>query len=294
MRQRITRIVPFIAILLAISLLAGPVCAAKAKAQPFTFVVIGDNQNVAASPGPPPVFKEMVGEIAKLKPAFVLHVGDFVPGSSDMTKLKRQYWEFKKVMDTVGVPYYLALGNHDGGGKAAHQLFQELFKKTYYSFDYRGSHFVVLDSTPAGEAHRIDDAQFAWLEKDLAATKGKADHIFVMAHDPLYPVDGHIGSSLDKYPEGRDKLAALFRKYGVVYFCGHEHLFDHDVYHGVTQVITGGAGAGLYKSKKGTGDFHHFVVITVNGRSAKLSVVQPGKEPSAPVDLVPKGGTPGS
>ena len=260
-------------------------CAAKDTTSPFTFVVIGDNQ---AGIEPPPVFKEMVGEIAKLKPAFVLHVGDFVPGSGDMTKLKRQYWEFKKVMDTVGVPYYLALGNHDGGSPEAHQVFQGLLRKTFYSFNYGNSHFVVLDTTPAGQAHWISDEEFAWLKKDLAAANGKSDHVFVMGHDPLYPVDGHIGSSLDAHPERRDRLAALFRKYGVVYFAGHEHLFDHGVYNGVTQVITGGGGAGLYKSKKGTGDFHHFVIITIDGRSAKMSVARPGETPSAPVDLIPK------
>ena len=251
-------------------------------------MVIGDTRPGGGQYEQPEVFKQMVAEIAKLKPAFVLHTGDFVPGSSDLTKLKRQYWEFKKVMDRVDVPYYLALGNHEISGAEAHRLFRSLLGKTYYSFDYGNSHFVALDAAMPGDTHRINDVQFAWLEKDLSAAKGKSDHVFVMAHDPLYPVDGHIGGSLDKYPDRRDKLATLLKKYGAVYFTGHEHLFDHDVYNGVTQVITGGGGAGLYKSKKGTGDFHHFVIITIDGHSAKMSVARPGEKPAPSVELKPR------
>ena len=268
--------------------LASHCCAAKDVSSSFTFVVIGDTRPGGGQYEQPRVFKQMVGEIAKLKPAFVLHTGDFVPGSSDLTKLKRQYWEFKKVMDTVGVPYYLALGNHEISGADAHRLFRSLLGKTYYAFNYGNSHFVALDAAMPGDMHRINDVQFAWFEMNLAAAKGKSDHVFVMGHDPLYPVDGHIGSSLDAHPERRDQLAALLKKYGAVYFAGHEHLFDHGVYNGLTQVITGGGGAGLYKSKKGTGDFHHYVIVTVNGRSAKMSVARPGEKPAPSVDLKPR------
>jgi len=288
MKHRAILLVPFIAILFALSALAAPVCEIKEESKPFTFVVMGDSQALSGRYSPPPVFYEITADIAKLKPAFILHTGDFVQGWGDMKKLKRQYWEFVKVMNRTGVPYYLALGNHNGGSPEAHALFEGLWHKTYYSFDHCNSHFLILDSTPGGEAHRISDEEFAWLKKDLEAANGKYDHIFAAAHDPLYPVGIHTGTSLDKYPERRDKLAALFRKYGVVYFAGHEHLFDHSVFNGVTQVITGGAGAGVVPSRKGVMGFHHFVIITVNGRSAKISVARPGSEPSVAVDLVPK------
>ena len=54
-----------------------------------------------------------------------------------------------------------------------------------------------------------------WLEKELEKAKN-SDFIFVFVHEPLYPVGGHIGSSLDRYPEERDKLANLLRKYNAV------------------------------------------------------------------------------
>ena len=78
----------------------------------------------------------------------------------------------------------VALGS-DGYGK---QMFIERVGPTYYSFDHKGYHFVVLDTiqpTPdrSWEA-RIDDAQLTWLKDDLAnITPGTP--VIAVAHVPL-------------------------------------------------------------------------------------------------------------
>ncbi len=187
------------------------------------------------------------------------------------------------------MPVKHVIGNHEvTGGKIAREFFEKILGKTYYSFDYKNAHFVILDCEFAGDYHRIGDQQFDWLKKDLASAKGKYDHIFVFAHEPLYPVDGHIGSSLDKYPAHRDRLADLLRNAGAVFFAGHEHLYDYSVHDGLIQVITGGGGAPLYKSKKGTGDFYHFVVVKIDGRTAEMTVARLGRKPLPAVGLKPR------
>jgi len=243
----------------------------------FAFVIIGDNRPGSAQGGQPEVFKRMVAEIAALKPAFLLHTGDFVLGSKKLAVLERQYADFRAVMETVDVPVHLTIGNHEiTGGRESREFFDKLLGKTYYSFEHANCHFVVLDCEMPGDYHRVGKAQFEWLEKDLAAAKGRFSHIFVCAHEPLYPQDGHIDSSLDAHPKDRDRLAALITKYDAVFIAGHEHVFDYGEYKGIEQIISGGGGAGLYRTRKGTGGFHHYVLVTVSPKSVTAEVFRPG------------------
>jgi hypothetical protein len=54
-----------------------------------------------------------------------------------------------------------------------------LYGPAYYSFDFGGSHFVFLDSSPGWAQKRaISDEQYSWLERDLKRSQGK--YIFVI------------------------------------------------------------------------------------------------------------------
>jgi len=101
--------------------------------------------------------------------------------------------------------------------------------KLSYSFDFQGSHFVVINTDPVGnDAH----APVAWLATDLAAAKTRgARHIFVFGHKPAFTYYYAVGlpsapSGLDNDPAGRDAFWDLIESYGAVYFCGHEHIFN--------------------------------------------------------------------
>lgn len=101
-----------------------------------------------------------------------------------------------------------------------------------YSFDFRGSHFAVINTDPVGnDAH----APVNWLANDLAAAQARgARHFFVFGHKPAFTyyfgadpnaplLDGPAG--LDKNPAGRDDFWDVIEQYGAIYFCGHEHIF---------------------------------------------------------------------
>ncbi len=55
--------------------------------------------------------------------------------------------------------------------------------KSYYSFNYGGCHFVVLDSVTAERSETFAEEQFSWFEKDMAEAKD-ALHVFVFFHYP--------------------------------------------------------------------------------------------------------------
>jgi hypothetical protein len=124
------------------------------------------------------------------------------------------------------------MGNHDNAENKGVKAWQEAFdfptngptgySELAYSFDFKNSHFVILDSN-SPEMHAIDNTQKSWLEQDLF--KNKKENIFVFFHEPAYPVSSKIGESLDKQSSNRDALWQIFEKHGVTaVFSGHEHI----------------------------------------------------------------------
>lgn len=274
------------------SLMAVSMAADTPADKQFTFVVFGDNRPNQPSHAQPETFKKILKEIDALNPAFAVNTGDSIYGSSNRERLRQQYADYTKtVRSLLRAKVYLALGNHEIlGSRANQEFFAKELGAPYYSFDYGGSHFVVLDSELVGEAGRITGKQLEWLKEDLEKSRA-ARHKFVFFHRPMYAVDGHLGRCLDMYPDDRDALHALFvRSRITAVFAGHEHLFHEQVKNGVRYIITGGAGAFLYPSIKGGGDFHHFIVVSVDGDKVEMKVVKPALR-GKPAEEIPIGKT---
>jgi len=288
--------------ILAILLLLGAVLGVVAQVDhppasggetPFTFAVFGDNRPGGANDDQPEAFKAILAKMSEMQPAFALNTGDCILGSSSLVKTKAQYAGYVKTVEPLFTPkIYLAVGNHEmKGGKDAFEFFARETGAPYYSFDSGNSHFIALHSNIPGESGRITGDQLDWLKKDLEKSRAAA-HKFVFLHEPLYPVDGHKGSSLDQYPKDRDALHSLFvRNRITAVFVGHEHLFHEEVRNGVRYIITGGGGAGVYPSAEGTGDFHHFVLVTISGDKVEMKVVKIAQH-GRPEEILPIGEAP--
>lgn len=96
-----------------------------------------------------------------------------------------------------------------------------------FSFDFRGLHFVVLNTDAVGNDGK---APVSWLEDDLAkAARRGVTAYFIFGHRPAYtyrykPAAAIVG--MDLFPDNQKKLWDLVEKYRAVYFCGHEHIFN--------------------------------------------------------------------
>jgi hypothetical protein len=178
----------------------------------------------------------------------------------------------------VAVPYFLTVGNHDANDLRSEKIYKEQVDlpghELYYSFHAGNSLFIVLDTHLVGQEKRITGEQYQWLESVLRGSEQR--HRFVFLHHPLYPDEEkgrHFGGSLDRYPDERNRLQALFVRHKVTaVFAGHDHLYLRRTVDGVRHVITGGGGAPLYASDK-DGGFHHYVLMTVDGDRVSGEVV---------------------
>jgi 3',5'-cyclic AMP phosphodiesterase CpdA len=159
----------------------------------FTFVHLTD-MHVTPKRWGDKGYRKCVESVRALqpKPAFALMGGDLAFDGCYTPKadFEEQIRLYREISEGLGIPYYNCMGNHDVLGWSSRRKVStsdpELGKqmimdrlgwdKSYYSFDYEGWHFVVLDSIyPIQARHgptyepRIGAEQLEWLAYDLGA-----------------------------------------------------------------------------------------------------------------------------
>lgn len=236
----------------------------------FSFVVLGDNRSGDDT------YRKIVAMAMERKPDFIVNTGDMIskPGN------RKDWANFWALSKPITVPYFLTVGNHDANPRVPFSVktFKEQVdlpgNELYYSFVAGNSLFVVLDSYFDDQEKKIIGDQFTWLEQVLA--KSTQTHKFVFLHHPMYTDLGkghHAHDSLDRYPESRDRLEALFAKYKIdAVFAGHEHYYQRRMVDGIVHIITGGGGAPVYDTEE-NGGFYHFVRVTVDGDKVSAEAI---------------------
>ena len=109
----------------------------------FQFVIVGDRTG-GRRPG---VFKHAMEQVNWLQPEFVLSVGDLIEGySDDENQLEREWDEVDAMIDTLQMPFFYTVGNHDIGNEVMRDVWHERYGPDYYHFRYRDVLFVSLNT----------------------------------------------------------------------------------------------------------------------------------------------------
>lgn len=231
-------------------------------------------------------------KIKALKPEFCIQGGDhcFDVTASPRERCMMLLDLYSKTEHTLdGIPVHHALGNHDvfGTGPAAHipntdplygkKSFQQRYNtKTYYSFDQKGYHFIVLDSvgiTDDGEFEgRIDASQLLWLTADLAAQPAGTP-ILVVTHIPLvtsigqYKADFRVAGKKHNYfsVENSYDVLPLFEGHNVIgVLQGHTHI-NETVYWRNVPYVTSGAVSGNWWHGPRWGTPEGYTIVELEG-----------------------------
>ena len=145
----------------------------------------------------------------------------------------------------LSAPLHLVPGNHDVGDKpfawgpsgivrdSFLDKWREHFGDHYYSFDFGGCHFVVINAQIINSGLGAEEEQRAWLEGDLAANADK--RTFVSIHYPPYLTSADERESYDNLAEpGRSWLLGVIERFKPeAMFAGHVHNYWYNR-HGAT------------------------------------------------------------
>lgn len=193
----------------------------------FYFVQMSDTHwgyKGDANPDAENTLKKAVEEVNALKipPDFIVFTGDLTHTTDDPKERRERLSQFRDIIDKLNVKTrYFMPGEHDASLDAG-TAFKEFFGKTYYSFDHKGVHFIVLDNVSDPGA-RIGEEQLAWLAADLGR-QAKDARIIVFTHRPLFD----LVPKWDWATRDGDLAVKTLMPYSnVTVFYGHIHQEHH-------------------------------------------------------------------
>lgn len=206
------------------------------------------------------IHRDIVSAIIAEAPAAVFHTGDYVT-----TPDREDQWNtFFEIITPLrdAAPFYPARGNHDGEGTSFVSRFSIPQGTSWYAVSLLDFRFLVLDSNASLSP---DSPQHQWLVNELTAKDER--YLCVVLHHPIYnsTAGGHTEDERGLITSIEGMLVAS----GVdLVFSGHVHAYERLEKDGVTYVISGGGGAGLYTPTERS-DYsrvyemkHHYVRIS--------------------------------
>jgi len=251
----------------------------------YSFAIIGDTK-IFEDSFPDGNLGKAVASIAKQNVDMTFAIGDLIFKCGDTLACEKSYTDWKQEMSPLISKTYEVVGNHDrSGGSLADNVWQKEFNlptngppgflKQVYSFDFRNSHIVILD-TEKPQGGEVSDDQLAWLKNDLSAHPKQ--YTFVFYHEPAFPTSFRKGKSLDINIKQRNKLWKILVDHDVTaVFSGHEHFFTRKKIGNIYQFIVGNTDAPQNVTPKpGLSDYaykgHSYAVATITGAKINVSL----------------------
>ena len=175
-----------------------------------------------------PKLAEAAAQFATDKPDFIVELGDLIDAANSPEVELRYLDTVNEKFKALSEDRHYVLGNHCVDMLTKKEFLDNVGQKeSYYSFDRKGIHFVVLDAcfkkdgAPYGRKNsawddsNIPAAEVEWLRDDLKKSSGK---VVILAHQRL---DGSSQHCVKNAAEVRSVLEGSGRV--SVVFQGHSH-----------------------------------------------------------------------
>lgn len=230
---------------------------------PIRFAVIGDRTGGHEAG----IHVDILEEIERMKPDFVVGVGDMIEGyTGDTGEIERQWEEYEAMIDMLSMPFYLVPGNHDIWDSTSGEFYERHAGEPYYSFDTGPIHFVVLDTSRWPTVSTFPEEQVDWLKSDLAENR-EAKYTIVIYHIPYW-----IETVARSKP---DPLHDIFVANGVdAVFTGHYHVYFAGTYDGIAYTGVGSSGGVCEPGL--TGLKYHFMWVTADESGLTIAPIKMG------------------
>jgi 3',5'-cyclic AMP phosphodiesterase CpdA len=176
-------------------------------------------------------FEEATAQFQEAQPDFVVELGDLIDAADSVEAEKKYLATINREFAALPGDKHYVLGNHCVATLTKEEFLDGVGqKKSHYSFDAGGFHFVMLDACFRGDGEpynrgnfkwtdaNIPEEQVEWLRADLKATTSKT---IVFAHQRL-DVKNEYGV------KNSDQVRQVLEESGkaLAVFQGHSHKND--------------------------------------------------------------------
>jgi len=181
-----------------------------------------------------PQLRVVLDQYRQPEDKFIIDLGD----STEHGYLE-EYQAYKKHMDTLDIPWFQTIGNHDTYN-SGWRNYQQVLGKPVFTIEIgnrddlsTGSMFIIaLDSANS----TLGGEQMAWLEETLKRESGRWDHLIVVSHSQFF-ADPILTVVQFSNTEEIYKLMGMFDKFNVdIMFAAHTHVWNDRVLNGVGDV----------------------------------------------------------
>lgn len=229
--------------LLTVSILALIALSAQAAPGDLKFAVISDAHVEGLDTA--------LAFISAQQVAFIILAGDYYYDQQNYyPHFVESGFEVDPQLSGDNQPIYFVMGNHDfppAGDPGFQTQIAPFYPDngpssapvgTVFSFDRGDCHFVITNQYWEYTGGGYSQEQLDWIEQDLSGTS--VPFKFVVGHEPAFPLERHVGDSLDADPAMRDRFWAILSDNNVqAFFCGHTHHMSHQVIQNVYQFDAG-------------------------------------------------------
>lgn len=196
----------------------------------FTFIDLTDtqSQNLAEAELSAATISKALATVPSAE--FVMHNGDVVEhGDTEQDWIDLLNASQSSLLRTTIAP---VSGNHDAAQDAFVGHFaveapndQDTSTGAYYSFDYNGAHFAMLNTNEDG-TQNVSAEQIAWLREDVAAARERgAQWIIVTMHKGAYTTANHLDDA--DVIAMREVLAPVIDELDIdLVLQGHDHVMS--------------------------------------------------------------------
>ena len=162
------------------------------ESRSIRFAVLGDRTGGAV----PGIYEQIVQEIERLKPDFVVTVGDMIEGPENNEDRLRAKWdEYMSIVSHLSMPIYYTPGNNDIENDLMEKYYKEYAGEPYYSFNIDDIHFVIIDNSRWQSSSELPDAELSWLAEDLKKNIN-ARYSIALFHKPFWEKSGSSSPEL--------------------------------------------------------------------------------------------------
>lgn len=227
------------------------------------FAVIGDTE------GHNDILKSAIAEAKSRGASFLLHVGDITEDGST-----EQFDLFRQTLTDSGLPWLVAVGNHDIRGDDTRRRFSDAFNQPNMAVDLGDYRLVVLDN--AERKVGFSDETLAWLENELTAHP-KARYILAFHRPFNLPLSAIFGD--DETPASRSTnqvfLNLIDRVRVETIFTGHLHVYLPYSLDGIRTFVTGGGGGEAQAALGPLGQqSKHFLMVRADPQGVNVDVIK--------------------